>query len=105
MIIPLLNPREPQEVSYWIPFIGHALGFVKSQDRVLNYGCEYFKNTREPFAITLGRERLYILTSYHDVIAMIKNNTTLDYGRISAASDSVVMVWIPYMRRILSSWG
>ena len=81
-IAPLLNPKEPQEVPYWIPFIGHAIGFVKNQDRVLSYGREYFKNTREPFAITLGREKLYILTSYHDVVALLKNNTTLDYGSI-----------------------
>ena len=62
--------------------MGHALGFVKNQDKALSYGREYFKNTREPYAITLGRQKLYILTSHHDVNAAAKNNTTLDYGGI-----------------------
>ena len=81
-ISPLLYPEEPQEVPYWIPFIGHALSFVKNQDKILTYGREYFKNTREPFAITLGHEKLYILTSYHDAVALLKDHTTLDYGHV-----------------------
>lgn len=81
-ISPLLHPEEPQEVPYWIPFLGHARRFLKNQDQALSYGRNYFKNTREPFSFTLGTEKLYILTSHHDVVTAYKNNTTLDYGNV-----------------------
>lgn len=81
-ISPVFHPEEPRELPYWIPFIGHAWDFVKNQDRVLTYGREYFGNAREPFAITLGHEKLYILTSSDDVVSAYKNYTTLDYGMV-----------------------
>ena len=77
-----LHPSEPKEPPYWIPFLGHAIGFIKNQDNLFNHARQYFKDTRQPFAITLGREKLYILTAYQDVIAAYKNTTTLSYGRI-----------------------
>ena len=77
-ICPLLHPQEPREVPYWIPFIGHTMAFLKSPDKVLSYGREYFENSREPFALTLGREKMYILTSPDDVVTAMKNRTTLD---------------------------
>lgn len=79
---PLLYPEEPREVLYWIPFSGHALAFLKNPKEFLSYGREYFKRTREPFAITLGREKLYILTFRKDVVAAHKNSTTVDYGNV-----------------------
>lgn len=42
----------------------------------------YFKNTREPFVITLGGEKLYILTSPEDVTAAYKSTTQLTFDRV-----------------------
>ena len=81
-ITPWLHPDEPVEVPYWTPFLGHARAFLSNQDALLSYGREYFKNSRKPFALTLGREKLYVLTSYDDIVAAYKNNTTLDYGPV-----------------------
>lgn len=81
-IQPLLHSEEPQEVPYWIPFLGHARRFLKNQDQALSYGRHYFKNTRDPFAFTLGNEKLYILTSHEDVATAYKNTTTLDFGDV-----------------------
>lgn len=81
-IYPLLHPEEPREVPYCIPFLGHAREFLKNQDKALSYGREYFKGSREPFAFTLGREKLYILTSYQDVATAYRNTTIFDYGDV-----------------------
>jgi hypothetical protein len=81
-IYPLLHPEEPREVPYAIPFLGHARSFLKNQDKALSYGREYFKGSREPFAFTLGREKLYILTSYQDVATAYRNTTVFDYGDV-----------------------
>ena len=81
-ITPWMHPDEPVEIPYWIPFLGHARAFLSNQDELLSYAREYFKNSRKPFALTLGREKLYILTGYDDIVAAYKNNTTLDYGPV-----------------------
>ncbi|KAL8729917.1 MAG: hypothetical protein Q9181_004832 [Wetmoreana brouardii] len=81
-ISPRLHPEEPPELPYWVPFLGHAKSFLSNQDALLSYGRRYFGNTREPFALTLGQEKLYILTSYTSIVAAYKNNATLDYSPI-----------------------
>lgn len=43
---------------------------------------EYFQNTREPFTITLGGEKLYILTSPEDVAVAYKNTTHLTFDHV-----------------------
>ena len=43
---------------------------------------KYFQNTREPFAITLAGEKLYILSSAHDVTTAFRNDTTLTYDLV-----------------------
>ena len=40
---------------------------------------EYFKNTREPFSVTLAGEKLIILISTQDVAAAYKNTVSLSY--------------------------
>lgn len=42
----------------------------------------YFGNTREPFALTLGGEKVYFLTSPDDVSTMYKNTSSLVFDRI-----------------------
>lgn len=70
---PAIHPDEPKELPYWIPYLGHAIGFVKNVQQMLTRGREYFGNTREPFALTLGGQRLYVLTSPEDVKSLYKN--------------------------------
>lgn len=43
---------------------------------------KYFKNTREPFALTLGGERLYILTSPENVASAYKDTTHLTFDHV-----------------------
>ena len=43
---------------------------------------EYFRNTREPFALTLGGEKLYILTSPEDVAVAHKNTSHLTFDHV-----------------------
>ena len=81
-IQPWLHPDEPLEVPYWIPFLGHARAFLSNQHALLSYGREYFRDSRQPFALTLGREKLYVLTAYNDIITAYRNNVTLDYGPV-----------------------
>ena len=62
---------------------------------------EYFGNTREPYAITMAGERLYIITSPQDVSAVYKNVVSLtfdDYIRdmmyqFGGSDDAVHKMW------------
>ncbi|KAL8637400.1 MAG: hypothetical protein Q9228_005324 [Teloschistes exilis] len=91
------------ELPYWMPFLGHARAFFSNQDALLSYGRKYFKDIREPFALTLGGEKLYILTSHADIISAYKNNTTLDYGPIigeltqsfGVSQESIKKIFVP----------
>ena len=78
-ILPALRPAEPKDVPYWIPGLGHALSFFKDSNRVLTNGRLYFQNTREPFALTLAGEKLYVLTSPKDVAEAFRNTSTLSH--------------------------
>ena len=77
-----LYPDEPKELPYWIPFLGHAIGFVRNGQRVLTRGREYFGNTREPFALTLAGEKIYFLTSPDDVTALYKDTKSLGFDHV-----------------------
>ncbi|KAM0802495.1 cytochrome P450 [Usnea florida] len=76
-ILPLLRPREPKELPYWIP--GHLLSFLHDSDQVFTNGRKYLRNTREPFAITLAGEKLYVLTSPKDVGESFRRTDTLSH--------------------------
>ncbi|KAL8783070.1 MAG: hypothetical protein Q9213_004882 [Squamulea squamosa] len=102
-ISPWLHPQDPRELPYWIPVLGHARAFLSNQDKLLSYGRNYFENTREPFALTLGGEKLYILTSHADVVAAYKNNNALDYGPVvseltqnfGVSKESISKIFVP----------
>ena len=44
-----------------------------------NAAREFFSDTGEPFALTVGGQKLYIITSPDDVAALYRNNTTLSW--------------------------
>lgn len=68
-IQPLLNTKEPRELPYWIPFLGHANSYIRDAYSTLTYGRLYFGDDRKPFSITLGGEVMYIITAPQDVVA------------------------------------
>lgn len=78
-ILPILRPREPRELPYWIPFIGHAPSFFKDADKTLTYGRLYFGNIREPWSLTVAGNQIYIMTSASDVSAVFKNIEQLTF--------------------------
>jgi cytochrome P450 len=76
---------------------GHTVPFFKSADKTLTYGrsdarsikcsqlilnlsSEYFRNTREPYAIVVAGTTIYIITSANDAALVLKNveNLTFD---------------------------
>ena len=66
---PLINTKEPRELPYWIPFIGHAVSYIRDAYSTLTYGRLYFGDDRKPSSITLGGEVMYIITAPQDVVA------------------------------------
>ena len=81
-IRPLLHPSEPKELPYWTPILGHAIEYVKNGQGVITRGRKYFGNTREPFGLTLGGEKLYFLTAPDHVSALYKNTQSLEFDKI-----------------------
>ncbi|KAL8704585.1 MAG: hypothetical protein Q9201_002277 [Fulgogasparrea decipioides] len=77
------------------------LSIFSHSSRALTYSREYFRNTREPYAITVAGERIYIITSPQDVSATYKNTTSLtfdDYIRdmmyqFGGSDDAVQKMW------------
>ncbi|KAL8767545.1 MAG: hypothetical protein Q9209_005962 [Squamulea sp. 1 TL-2023] len=78
-IIPATRPDDPRELPYWIPFLGHMIGFFQNSFGLLQHGREYFKPTGEPFSITVGGQCIYVLPSTVDVEELYKNTTTLSW--------------------------
>lgn len=62
---------------------------------------EYFGNTREPYAITLAGERLYVITSAQDVTTVYKNINSLTFDdyvqdmmyRFGGSKDAIKKMW------------
>ena len=76
---PELNPREPKQVPYLLPIAGHTVKFFNDSERLYMRCRKYFQNTREPFAITIMGQRLYILTSPDDASRVYKKTTSLGF--------------------------
>jgi hypothetical protein len=66
---PLFHPKEPKELPYWTPFIGHAIAYLRDSYSTITYGRLFFGDDRKPFSMTLGGEVMYILTAPQDVVA------------------------------------
>lgn len=59
---PLIHSDEPRDIPYWTPVLGHALSFFKDSYGLVSYGRSLY-GSEEPFAITLGGQTLYVVTS------------------------------------------
>ncbi|KAF2090210.1 cytochrome P450 [Saccharata proteae CBS 121410] len=90
-ISPLLNPEKPLDAPYLVPFLGHTVGFLNNADRIIEAGLNTFGRSREPFAIRLVGERIYIITSPEDAATSAKNATTFS--------------WDSYLKRLLMGFG
>jgi hypothetical protein len=82
-IKPLLAPNEPRPLPYWLPFIGHGIRFLRDSQALFTAGRLHFNNSREPFAITVFGETLYILTAPRDVSGVFKETTTLSTDQVA----------------------
>lgn len=100
-IFPALYPREPKAMPYLIPGVGHAISFFKDSEGVFTRSRKYFGNTREPFAVTVMGQQLYVVTSSADVSAVYRNTTTLSFDEfvrdmmlsIGGSEDGVRKMW------------
>ncbi|KAL8720306.1 MAG: hypothetical protein Q9225_002818 [Loekoesia sp. 1 TL-2023] len=96
-----MHPREPKQMPYWFPGVGHAFQFFKDSEDTFTRSREYFKNTREPFGVTVAGQTLYIITSLEHVPSIYRNTTTLtfdDFVRdmmlsVGASEDGVRKMW------------
>ncbi|KAF1994747.1 cytochrome P450 [Amniculicola lignicola CBS 123094] len=76
-ILPRFRPEEPNELPYWIPYVGHAISYFRDSFSVLTSGRMHFNDNREPFSITLAGQTVYILTGPADVTAAYRNTASL----------------------------
>ncbi|CAI6285269.1 unnamed protein product [Periconia digitata] len=82
-IRPRLNPDEPKELPSWIPFIGHAFSFFSSFNGAINKGKVYFAPSREPFAVTVAGQTIYVATSADDIGYVWKNSKSISLDPIT----------------------
>ncbi|PVI04819.1 hypothetical protein DM02DRAFT_689708 [Periconia macrospinosa] len=80
-IRPRLNPDEPKELPYWIPC--HASSFFLDFNGVIEYGRQYFSPSREPFAIVVGGQTIYVATSPEDINYVWRNSKTISMDPIT----------------------
>lgn len=76
---PWVWPRQPKELPYWIPFLGHTFAFFGNSDKLLERGLDYTGRTHEVFTIQLLGKRLYIITSPTDVASAYRDNIALKF--------------------------
>ncbi|KAJ4357133.1 uncharacterized protein N0V89_001708 [Didymosphaeria variabile] len=72
-------PDEPRELPYWFPFVGHLWSFSQNSQALLIRGRNYFRNTREPFAVTVLGNTVYVLTRGKDVAEAYRNTKTFSF--------------------------
>ncbi|ESZ91021.1 putative cytochrome P450 [Sclerotinia borealis F-4128] len=100
-ILPKLQPDRPRVLPYWIPC--HAISFFNDADGMFSYGRNYFKNTREPFAIIAAGETLYIITCVSAVSEVYRNIEQLTFDdyitdmmiSFGASSKAIKTMWNP----------
>ncbi|EDN95674.1 hypothetical protein SS1G_11553 [Sclerotinia sclerotiorum 1980 UF-70] len=74
---PALYPEDPKEYPYFIP--GQAPAFLRDSQSLFKRAREYFGNTREPFAITIMGQQIYVVTNPEDLPTLYKSTSTLTF--------------------------
>ncbi len=82
-IRPRLYPLEPKEYPYWIPLLGHVVGFFADFNGTIEKGRKHFLPSNEPFAITVAGQTIYVATSAEDVNAAWANSKSLSMDPIA----------------------
>jgi hypothetical protein len=82
-IRPNFHPNEPKELPYWIPFIGHAMSFLQNFSEATAKGRKHFEPLREPFAMKVAGQTIYIATSPEDVNAVWNSPKTISMDPIT----------------------
>ncbi|KAF1995244.1 cytochrome P450 [Amniculicola lignicola CBS 123094] len=101
VISPTLYPSRPKILPYYIPWLGHVLPFIRDNNRLITRARLYFGNTREPFALVLGGQYVYILTSSKDVTTCFQNPKDLTFDayiedmqlRFGGSQPAVKAIW------------
>ena len=57
-------------------------GHLYKHNKLISTVREYFGNTREPSALTLGGDKIHFLTDAEDVAAVCKNTSTFIFDRV-----------------------
>ncbi|KAL9102989.1 MAG: hypothetical protein Q9187_009061, partial [Circinaria calcarea] len=78
-IVPILFPNDPKELPYWVPILGHGVGFFKNSYKVLDDARVYFGNSKEPYAITVAGQSFYVLTAPADVQLLFNRGTSFSW--------------------------
>ncbi|PVH95062.1 cytochrome P450 [Periconia macrospinosa] len=98
---PALSPHYARRLPYSIPVLGQALSFFRDAEGTMTGGRLHFKNTREPFALTVMGETIYILTSSADVSALYRRTEDLTFDayitdtmtNMGASIDATRRMW------------
>lgn len=81
--VPYLYPNDPKPLPYWIPFLGHTVGFFRNSDRLIERGLNYFGRTHNVFSIQVVGMKLNIVTGHVDVSAAFRNNAVSFDGSLA----------------------
>ncbi|KAJ8068357.1 hypothetical protein OCU04_003919 [Sclerotinia nivalis] len=78
-------PRKPQRVAILDPIlvdIGHAWGFYRNANDVLERGRLYFGNTKALYSITLAGQTLCVITGAHEIGELYRNSSTITWDNL-----------------------
>ncbi|OJJ32645.1 hypothetical protein ASPWEDRAFT_29803 [Aspergillus wentii DTO 134E9] len=62
---------------------GHAAGFFKDYNALVECGRKYCGYTNEPFAVTIAGQIMYIITAPRDLTGVYKNTATISIDSVS----------------------
>ncbi|PSN62499.1 cytochrome P450 [Corynespora cassiicola Philippines] len=88
-VCPVLWPKEPKELPYWIPFLGHVGGFFMDFNTAIDGGLKHFKN-REPFTMNIAGTSIYIISDAQDAAVVWKNSSTITMDPLSVK----LYIWV-----------
>ncbi|KAF7862597.1 hypothetical protein EAF04_007470 [Stromatinia cepivora] len=73
------NTRTSFQVYFHSRTLGQAPAFLKDSQGLFKRAREYFGNTREPFAITIMGQQIYVVTNPDDLPTLYKSTSTLTF--------------------------
>ncbi|KZW04019.1 cytochrome P450 [Exidia glandulosa HHB12029] len=79
----LARKNEPPTLSYWIPWLGHALWYMRDARGLVDAAHEIF-GSYSPFAVVLGGQKIYIVSDPPDVKAVYRAAKSLNFEPITA---------------------